>query len=75
MKSLLVIVAAAVVGAACSSEPEPPPQQRTKAEQRAVDSAIGQMKLPGTAGVRGALAASDSLAARNAQIDSLSKTP
>lgn len=75
MKSLVVIVVAATLSAACSSEPEPPPEQRTKAEQRAVDSAIGQMKLPGTAGVRGALAVSDSLAARTAEIDSLSKTP
>ena len=75
MKVLFALAIAAAVGAACSSKPEQTPPQRTKAEQRTVDSTIGQMKLPGTSGVRGALAVNDSLTARNAMIDSMSKVP
>ncbi len=75
MRVIIALVIAAAVGAACSSKPEEKPPQRTKAEQRAVDSTIGQMKLPGTGGVRGALAASDSMDARNKMLDSIAKTP
>jgi hypothetical protein len=39
--------------------------------QRERDSAIGASKLPGAQGVRGALGASDSAAARNARLDSV----
>jgi hypothetical protein len=39
--------------------------------ERQVDSAIGQSRLPGAAGVRGALRVSDSAAARRARLDSL----
>ncbi len=38
--------------------------------QRERDSVIGASKLPGAGGVRGALRAADSAAARNARIDS-----
>lgn len=75
MRPLLAILAAAVIGGACSSEPETPPAQRTKAEQRTVDSTVGASKLPGARGVQGALAASDSMAARNARLDSAAKAP
>lgn len=71
---LFAVVAAAVIGAACAGEPEPLPQ-RTKAEQRVVDSTVGASKLPGARGVQGALAAQDSMAARNARLDSAAKTP
>jgi len=37
------------------------------------DSVIGQSQLPGAQGVRGALAASDSAAARRARLDSLAQ--
>jgi len=39
--------------------------------QRERDSAIGSSKLPGAQGVRGALGAADSAAARNARLDSV----
>jgi hypothetical protein len=39
--------------------------------QRQRDSAVGASRLPGAAGVRGALRAQDSAAARAAQIDSI----
>ena len=39
--------------------------------QRERDSVIGASKLPGAQGVRGALGASDSAAARNARLDSV----
>jgi hypothetical protein len=42
--------------------------------QRARDSAIGESKLPGAAGVRGALRAADSAAARRAREDSVAAT-
>lgn len=75
MKVIIVLAVTVALAAACSSKPEETPPQRTKAEQRAVDSTIGASRLPGASGVRGALAASDSLAARTAAIDSMSKTP
>jgi len=75
MKPFFTVIAAALIGGACSSEPTPEPPQRTKAEQRTVDSTVGASKLPGARGVQGALAASDSMAARNAQLDSAAKAP
>jgi hypothetical protein len=39
--------------------------------ERERDSAIGASQLPGAAGVRGAMRAGDSAAARNAQVDSV----
>ncbi len=42
-------------------------------DQRARDSTIGASTLPGAAGVRGALRAADSAAARNSRIDSLER--
>src|SRR5215210_1721886 len=42
-------------------------------DQRARDSTVGASTLPGAAGVRGALRAGDSAAARNARIDSLER--
>ncbi len=74
MRPLLAVLAAAAIGTACSSEPEPLPQ-RTKAEQRVVDSTVGASKLPGARGVQGALAVQDSMAARNARLDSIAKAP
>ncbi|MFL5489894.1 MAG: hypothetical protein ACJ8AP_10510 [Gemmatimonadales bacterium] len=52
----------------CSSHPSP---SRDAGSQRARDSAIGASNLPGAQGVRGALRADDSAAARNARLDSV----
>ncbi|HKP49220.1 MAG TPA: hypothetical protein VJU17_04335 [Gemmatimonadales bacterium] len=51
----------------CSSHPS----ARDARSQRARDSAIGASNLPGAQGVRGALRADDSAAARNARLDSV----
>ena len=52
----------------CSS---PPSSSRNAGSQRARDSTLGASKLPGAQGVRGALRADDSAAARNARLDSV----
>lgn len=52
----------------CSSDSS---SSRKTMTQRERDSAIGASKLPGARGVRGALGASDSAAARNARLDSV----
>jgi hypothetical protein len=44
-----------------------------EATERQRDSVIGASQLPGAAGVRGALRAGDSAAARNARLDSLDR--
>ena len=57
----------------CSSgerEPSNDPDAR-----RARDSAIGASRLPGAAGVRGALRAADSASARRAREDSVTREP
>jgi hypothetical protein len=53
--------------AACSS---PPAGTKRPATERERDSVIGASRLPGASGVRRALRAADSAAARNARIDS-----
>jgi hypothetical protein len=54
---------------ACTSEGE----QAPAVTQRERDSVIGESKLPGASGVRGALRASDSAAARTARLDSVDR--
>ena len=54
---------------ACTSDSG---QART-GTQRERDSVLGASKLPGAAGVRGALKAADSAAARNARLDSVDR--
>ena len=56
------------VVATCSP---PDADSRPLNSQRTRDSVLGASKLPGAQGVRGALGASDSAAARNARLDSL----
>lgn len=58
-----------LVVSACKSAPPP---QRTERER---DSIIGQSKLPGAGGVRGATAAGDTAAAHNRLRDSLAQEP
>lgn len=55
---------------ACSSKPEAEPPS-TSTSEGARDSAIAGSALPGARGVRGAMQAADSAAARNARIDSM----
>ena len=69
------LIAAALLISACAKKNSAPPPPRDAAAQRAVDSTIGASKLPGAQGVRGALKASDSAAARRAELDSLSRAP
>jgi hypothetical protein len=64
----LWLVSGVFIVAACSppnGEPRPSSSQRTR------DSVLGASKLPGAQGVRGALGASDSAAARTARLDSV----
>ena len=70
MKLRLFVIGVICLGA-CSS---PPPAKRALTE-REKDSVIGQSRLPGAAGVRGALRASDSAAARRARADSVTRDP
>jgi hypothetical protein len=72
---LVVVLAFVAVAAACGTKSEQPAPTRTKEEQRAVDSTVGASGLPGSRGVQGAMKAADSSAARNRQLDSLSKLP
>ena len=68
--------AALSLAAACGSgsdAPKVPPG--TAAQQRMVDSAIGESNLPGARGVKGALAVSDSAAAKRRMEDSIAINP
>jgi hypothetical protein len=53
---------------ACSTEGGRSAQVHSQRER---DSVLGASRLPGAQGVRGALGASDSAAARNARLDSI----
>ncbi len=55
-----------LLAGACTSDS----RQAQPATQRERDSVLGASKLPGAQGVRGALKAADSAAARNARLDS-----
>ncbi|MES2304821.1 MAG: hypothetical protein V4558_04910 [Gemmatimonadota bacterium] len=67
--SLRCIACGLLLLAACKSAPPP---ARTERER---DSIIGQSKLPGAGGVRGATRAGDTAVARNALRDSLAQEP
>lgn len=71
----LALFAMLIVASACGPKQEAPAPPRTPEQQRAVDSTIGASALPGARGVQGALRASDSAAARRAQLDSIAKAP
>ena len=59
-----------LIAAACFSSGDNRQPARTQRER---DSSIGASSLPGAGGVRGALRATDSAAARNARLDSVSQ--
>jgi hypothetical protein len=58
--------------AACSQRSAEPKQAGSQRER---DSVLGTSTLPGARGVRGALGAADSAAARNARLDSVANQP
>jgi len=66
MKTCMVVLAVMVLG--CASEKKP---ARPEMTQRQRDSAIGESRLPGAQGVRGALRVQDSAQARNNRLDSI----
>jgi hypothetical protein len=62
----------ALLAVACVQDSSSHAPGRTQRER---DSALGASNLPGAGGVRGALRADDSAAARNARLDSLANQP
>jgi hypothetical protein len=68
---LLAFLLLFVVPAGCTPKDDGKPT-RTERER---DSILGASQLPGARGVRGALGASDSAAARNARLDSVANQP
>ena len=64
MRAILILMVTAAAGCNAGAKEAQPATQRER------DSVIGASKLPGAAGVRGALRAADSAAARSARIDS-----
>ena len=78
MRHILTLssLAALTLAAACGSSSEAPkPPPRTAAQQRTVDSTLGASNLPGARGVTGALAVSDSAAAKRRMEDSIAANP
>jgi hypothetical protein len=77
---LVFVVATMVVGCQQSESKTPPPpastasQPRTKAQQRTIDSTIGESMLPGAGVAKRALAVSDSAARRQAVMDSIANS-
>lgn len=72
--TLLLAFGLAGLLACAGGEPDPAADADTLT-RRQRDSVIGESRLPGAGGVRGALDASDAAADRNAVLDSLSRTP
>ncbi|HEY3013150.1 MAG TPA: hypothetical protein VGJ36_10405 [Gemmatimonadales bacterium] len=61
-----------LAAAGCAS---PDADTRRAETERKRDSLIGESRLPGAGGVRGALRAQDSAAARNLRVDSVANQP
>jgi hypothetical protein len=73
MRHALILMISLVFAAGCSGESEPAAEPAADSiTQRQRDSIIGESRLPGAQGVRGALEASDAAKSRAATIDSLS---
>jgi hypothetical protein len=68
---MLCFVVAGLTG--CKSEAGDTAKHPRSERER--DSIIGQSRLPGAQGVRGALRESDAAKARNAQLDSVANQP
>ena len=71
MKRFLARASLFLLVIASSCGPNRADESRRAATQRERDSVLGASQLPGARGVRGALGASDSAAARNARLDSV----
>ena len=65
-----VVLAVVLLTTACAGS-ETPANNRDTMTQRQRDSVLAQSRLPGAQGVGRALSASDSVRARNAQLDSI----
>lgn len=74
MRRFSTMFGAAYVLASCSQKATSP-TQGAPLSQRQHDSVIGASRLPGAAGVRGALRVSDSAAAERARFDSTARDP
>lgn len=57
--------------AACAKAQPPKTAASDSLTRRQKDSVLGASRLPGARGIRGALSAQDSAAARNARVDSI----
>ncbi len=67
----LAMMAACLLLVACAKSAPPNSAQQDTLTRRQRDSVIGASRLPGSQGVRGALQAQDSAAARQARVDSI----
>jgi len=72
---MMVAVVWFTVGTACGGGAEEGAAAQDTLTRRERDSLIGQSRLPGAQGVRGAMRAADSAAARAARADSISGNP
>lgn len=70
MRAAVLLVTLFALGGCAGGEPEGGAAHADSVTQRQRDSAIGESRLPGARGVRGALDASDAAAARAAALDS-----
>ena len=73
-RARLVALLLFMASAGCTPKEEGEAGKRPGSE-RERDNVIGASRLPGARGVRGALGASDSAAARNARLDSVANQP
>jgi hypothetical protein len=72
-RPILLLIAVLAGAAGCSGgDADPDPATAEELTRRQRDSIIGESRLPGAGGVRGALEASDAAAARAAALDSAS---
>jgi hypothetical protein len=67
----MFVLGASAVGAGCGGAPEGAAVRADTLSQRQRDSVIGESRLPGAQGVRGALDAEAAAAARAAAADSI----
>jgi hypothetical protein len=66
-----VAILSCVILAACAKPAKSGQRGRDTLTERQRDSVLGASRLPGAAGIRGALRAQDSAAAQNARADSI----